>query len=98
MHSPTKNRSQGWKWRIKTAAMAKTLLFFPFPSPLYHAHARAPRLLAAQYYFLGKLDRGRQESQRPDPAARTNPVCKYCIKLSYWGPTFGYEHQCQRRN
>ncbi|KAG2564501.1 hypothetical protein PVAP13_7KG031527 [Panicum virgatum] len=51
MHSPPKNRCQGWKRRIKSATMAKKLLFFPFPSPPYHAPARAPRLAAAQLLF-----------------------------------------------
>lgn len=59
-----KNRSQGWKPRIKTATMAKKLLFFCFPIPvLYHAPAGAPRLVASQSLFPGKLVRCRQESQ-----------------------------------
>ena len=62
MHSPPKNRCQGWKRRIKSATMAKKLLFFPFPSPPYPL----PGLLdwrRLNYYFPWKLDRSRQESQ-----------------------------------
>jgi len=56
MHSPPKNRSQGWMRRIKTATMAKKILFFCFPIPVpYHATAGAPRLVAAQLLFSGEI-------------------------------------------
>ncbi|RCV32434.1 hypothetical protein SETIT_7G002500v2 [Setaria italica] len=88
MHSPSKNRSQGWKRRIKTATMAKTLLFFPFPSPPYHDHARAPRLMAAQLLFSGEIGSGPPRITEARSSSKEQPcvqVLYVCIKLSNWG-------------
>ncbi|PUZ45981.1 hypothetical protein GQ55_7G007900 [Panicum hallii var. hallii] len=85
MRSPPKNRCQGWKRRIKSATMAKKLLFFPFPSPPYHAHARAPRLAAAQLFFSVEIG---SEPPRITEARSSNKE-QSCVQVLYRIVEFG---------
>ncbi|CAL5018754.1 unnamed protein product [Urochloa decumbens] len=89
MHPPPKNRSQGWKRRIKTATMAKTLLFFPFPTPPYHAHARAPRLVAAQLLFSGEIGSGPPRITEARSTNREQPYVQVLYQIVKLGLTFG---------
>jgi hypothetical protein len=61
MHSPSKNRSQTrLEAEDQDSSNGKDITLFSIPAPAlpYHAHARAPRFVAAQLLFSGEIGSG----------------------------------------